>query len=336
MEAKLEEAEWVQARMDQLNLIDEKRLTAMCHGQLYQRRMKKAFEKKVHPRQFREGDLVLKKVLPMQKASQGKWAPNYHGPYVVKRTFSGGALILADMDGKDLPNPTNSDAVKKNDQTMSTLGQICEKGKDLEMLSCTLVKPAYAKQRKTKSQVLTHSEFRELCYKERRKPGLLIKKVHNVGLRPCVLPRQYDSDADFEFRSWTLTIGHPMASKPKHSRNGSASPETHKQVFLKRGNSCYASSLGNRTLLTVEAMNKTSHKQPQVGHYTRNRANSYLVKRSLEAAYCLCLATSSRKPDLGFRELGLVSQVYDRQRKDSLAITQFEVNSNQSETVIST
>mgnify|MGYP005910140469 CR=1 FL=1 len=49
METQLEEAEWVQARLDQLNLIVEKRLTMVCHGQLYQRRMKKAFEKRVCP-----------------------------------------------------------------------------------------------------------------------------------------------------------------------------------------------------------------------------------------------------------------------------------------------
>jgi hypothetical protein len=35
METKLEEAEWIQNRYDQLNLIDEKRMTVMCHGQLY-------------------------------------------------------------------------------------------------------------------------------------------------------------------------------------------------------------------------------------------------------------------------------------------------------------
>jgi len=46
MEIKLEEAEWVQARYNQLNLIDEKRLAAICHGQLYQSRMKKAFDKR--------------------------------------------------------------------------------------------------------------------------------------------------------------------------------------------------------------------------------------------------------------------------------------------------
>ena len=95
------------------NLIEEKRLTAMCHGQLYQQRMKKAFDKKVKPRVFREGDLVLKKVLSFAPDSRGKWTPNYEGPYVVKRAFSGGALILTTMDGEDFTRPVNSDAVKK-------------------------------------------------------------------------------------------------------------------------------------------------------------------------------------------------------------------------------
>ena len=72
MEAKLIEAEWVQSHYDQLNLIEEKRLTAMCHGQLYQQRMKKAFDKKVIPRVFREGDLVLKKILSFKPDSRGK------------------------------------------------------------------------------------------------------------------------------------------------------------------------------------------------------------------------------------------------------------------------
>ncbi|XP_017428581.2 uncharacterized protein LOC108336620 [Vigna angularis] len=113
METQLEEAEWVQTRFDQLNLIEEKRLTAVCHGQLYQRRMKKAFDKKVRPREFHEGELVLKKIFPIQKDHRGKWTPNYEGPFVVKRAFSGGALILTRMDGEELPLPVNSDAVKK-------------------------------------------------------------------------------------------------------------------------------------------------------------------------------------------------------------------------------
>jgi len=35
MEAELTEAEWCQNRYDQLNMIEEKRMAALCHGQLY-------------------------------------------------------------------------------------------------------------------------------------------------------------------------------------------------------------------------------------------------------------------------------------------------------------
>ncbi|PKI48287.1 hypothetical protein CRG98_031317 [Punica granatum] len=42
-ESKLEEVEWAKQRYDQLNLIDERRLTALCHGQCYQQRMARAF-----------------------------------------------------------------------------------------------------------------------------------------------------------------------------------------------------------------------------------------------------------------------------------------------------
>jgi len=80
---------------------------------MYQRRMIKAYDKKVRPRQFHQGELVLKKILPIHKDARGKWTPNWEGPYVVKQAFSGGALILTEMDGNVLPNPINSDSVKK-------------------------------------------------------------------------------------------------------------------------------------------------------------------------------------------------------------------------------
>ena len=34
-DACLSEDDWIQTRLDQLNLIDEKRLIAICHGQTY-------------------------------------------------------------------------------------------------------------------------------------------------------------------------------------------------------------------------------------------------------------------------------------------------------------
>uniref|UniRef100_A0A2N9EQZ0 Uncharacterized protein n=1 Tax=Fagus sylvatica TaxID=28930 RepID=A0A2N9EQZ0_FAGSY len=44
------------------------------------------------------GDLVLKKRNMALSDPRGKFAPSYEGPYVVKKAFSGGAIILADMD----------------------------------------------------------------------------------------------------------------------------------------------------------------------------------------------------------------------------------------------
>ena len=43
--------------------------------------------------------------------SIGKFAPTYEGPYVVKKGFFGGALILVDMDGHAFNMPINSDVV---------------------------------------------------------------------------------------------------------------------------------------------------------------------------------------------------------------------------------
>ena len=46
-EVELEEAKWVQARYEQLSLIEEKRMKAIYHGQLYQKRMMRAHDKKI-------------------------------------------------------------------------------------------------------------------------------------------------------------------------------------------------------------------------------------------------------------------------------------------------
>ncbi|RDX92193.1 hypothetical protein CR513_25706, partial [Mucuna pruriens] len=75
-EVKLEDAKWIQNQLDQLNLIEEKRLTTLCHGQLYQKRIREAFDKKERPHIFKEEDLVLKKILLNTQDRRGKWAPN--------------------------------------------------------------------------------------------------------------------------------------------------------------------------------------------------------------------------------------------------------------------
>ncbi|RDY13551.1 Gypsy retrotransposon integrase-like protein 1, partial [Mucuna pruriens] len=112
-EAEINDSEWVQSRLDQLNLIEEKRLTVICHDQLYQRRIKNTFDKRVRPQVFKEGDLVLKRKAHHDKDPRGKWAPNYEGPCIVKHAFSGGALVLTDSEGQELKHPVNTDVVKR-------------------------------------------------------------------------------------------------------------------------------------------------------------------------------------------------------------------------------
>ena len=111
-DAGLNEDDWIQTRLDQLNLIDKNRLTTVCHGQMYQKRMIKAFNKKVRRQVYQVGDLVIKRIILPQGDPRGKWTPTYEGPFVVKNIFSGGAMILTTMDGDDLPHPVNANIVK--------------------------------------------------------------------------------------------------------------------------------------------------------------------------------------------------------------------------------
>ena len=62
LESEIPEADWLQSRYDQLCMLDEKRLNALYHIVGYQRRLKKAFDKKVRTRDLKLGDLMLKEI----------------------------------------------------------------------------------------------------------------------------------------------------------------------------------------------------------------------------------------------------------------------------------
>ncbi|PKI64424.1 hypothetical protein CRG98_015183 [Punica granatum] len=80
---------------------------------LNNKRMARAFNAKVRPREFSPGDLVLRKVLHVAPDSRGKFSYKYDRPFVVKEIFSGGGVILSDMDGTENALPVNADAIKK-------------------------------------------------------------------------------------------------------------------------------------------------------------------------------------------------------------------------------
>ncbi|XP_070017813.1 uncharacterized protein [Nicotiana sylvestris] len=110
---EIEDNEWVKTRLEKLTLIDEKRMAAVCHGQLYQQRMAHAYNKKVRPRNFEVGQLVLRRILPHHQEVKGKFAPNWKGPYIIRKILPRGALYLGDIEGNDPEIAVNADAVKR-------------------------------------------------------------------------------------------------------------------------------------------------------------------------------------------------------------------------------
>ncbi|PKI76888.1 hypothetical protein CRG98_002675 [Punica granatum] len=71
--------------------------------------MARAFNARVRHREFNPGDLVLH-ITPVSRC---KFVYKYDGPFVVRETFSGGAIILSDMNGTENILPVNADALKK-------------------------------------------------------------------------------------------------------------------------------------------------------------------------------------------------------------------------------
>ena len=113
MEAELPEQEWTSTRMEQLALLDEKRMRALYQTQLYQKRVARAFNKKVRPSKIKEGDLVLKQSRPLAMDPRGKFRPNWEGPFLVKKIWQNGAARLTDLEGNEFKEPINIDRLKK-------------------------------------------------------------------------------------------------------------------------------------------------------------------------------------------------------------------------------
>ena len=90
VETKVLEEDWMKQRYEQLALIDEKRAKAQYHAQGYQKRIAKAFNKTLKPRNLKEGDLVLKVHRDETFVLRGKMKPRWSRSFI-KKIMSGGA-----------------------------------------------------------------------------------------------------------------------------------------------------------------------------------------------------------------------------------------------------
>ncbi|RVW61589.1 hypothetical protein CK203_065330 [Vitis vinifera] len=77
LERQIPEADWAQARLDQLNLLDDRRLRAADHGLI--------------------------------RDPRGKFKPNWSGPYFIKELTLENATWLMDLDGNRFSEPINVD-----------------------------------------------------------------------------------------------------------------------------------------------------------------------------------------------------------------------------------
>ena len=99
--------------MGHLVSLDEKRMSALFHTQIYQRRIIRAFNKKVKPGKIKAGDIVLKQSRAIVFDPTGRFRLNWEGPYLVKTILPKGATRISDLEGNEFTEPVNLDRLKK-------------------------------------------------------------------------------------------------------------------------------------------------------------------------------------------------------------------------------
>uniref|UniRef100_A0A2N9I0U3 Uncharacterized protein n=1 Tax=Fagus sylvatica TaxID=28930 RepID=A0A2N9I0U3_FAGSY len=97
-----------------LDLVDEVQDQAEARTRVYQQRMARYYDRRVKHREFKVGDLVLRKVtLATKDPTQGKLGPTWEGPYRVVKFHRRGTYHLEKLDGDALPHPWNAEHLKK-------------------------------------------------------------------------------------------------------------------------------------------------------------------------------------------------------------------------------
>ena len=93
-----------------LDMIEERRAQAQMRVMVYQERVKKCYDKKVIPKVFKKGDLVLKKITPADHTALG---PNWEGPYKIHEALGKGTYRIINMTGKEpLPRTYNAENLR--------------------------------------------------------------------------------------------------------------------------------------------------------------------------------------------------------------------------------
>ncbi|GAV80375.1 hypothetical protein CFOL_v3_23836, partial [Cephalotus follicularis] len=97
-----------------LDLVEELRDKATIKVAAFQQRVSRYYNKRVNPRPLKEGDLVLRNTAVADPTdTRGKLAPNWKGPYKVKRVLHLGTFKLETLGGREIPRAWNIEHLRK-------------------------------------------------------------------------------------------------------------------------------------------------------------------------------------------------------------------------------
>ena len=103
------ESENAESIARELDMSDEQWEAASIRITSYQRRLANSYNRRVKPRVFWPGDLVLRKVFEnTTDLTVGKFKSNWEGPYVVTRTGEAGSYAIDKTDGTPVPRMWNA------------------------------------------------------------------------------------------------------------------------------------------------------------------------------------------------------------------------------------
>ena len=103
----------LEARLVELEHLDETRRDAATTNKAHKRRVKLQYDNSIHPRIFSEGDLILVYDQASDALGAGKFIAMWHDPYIVKHVLSRGSYELQDFEGGCLKEPHNGLYLKK-------------------------------------------------------------------------------------------------------------------------------------------------------------------------------------------------------------------------------
>ena len=108
--------DYVKAMWQELEDLDQHRITAFNNLILKKQRIARSYDKVTRGRSFAEGQMVWRAVLPLGEKTEGhgKWSARWEGSFIIHRIMPKGAFHLCNLDDTLHPNPINRRFLKRH------------------------------------------------------------------------------------------------------------------------------------------------------------------------------------------------------------------------------